>query len=85
LTVAREAAAHDQVREGEGNPLYLEELARALPEGALESRGRTWTITVRSDLLPPALENLLVARIDRLPERARQLARSPRRSDARFQ
>jgi class 3 adenylate cyclase len=62
------------VQEAEGNPLYLEELARAVLEGALEPRGRTWTITVRSDLLPPALENLLVARIDRLPEGARQLA-----------
>ena len=62
------------VREAEGNPLYLEELARALLEGGLEPRGRTWTITVRADLLPPALENLLVARIDRLPAAARQLA-----------
>jgi class 3 adenylate cyclase len=62
------------VREAEGNPLYLEELSRALREGGLEARGRTWTITVRADLLPPALENLLVARIDRLPPSARQLA-----------
>jgi class 3 adenylate cyclase len=62
------------VREAEGNPLYLEELSRALLEGGLEPRGRTWTITVRADLLPPALENLLVARIDRLPTAARQLA-----------
>jgi class 3 adenylate cyclase len=62
------------VREAEGNPLYLEELSRALLEGGLEPRGRTWTITVRADLLPPALENLLVARIDRLPSAARQVA-----------
>ncbi|CAN5295965.1 hypothetical protein BH09ACT13_BH09ACT13_07280 [soil metagenome] len=62
------------VREAEGNPLYVEELARALLEGGLEPRGRTWTVTVRADLLPPALENLLVARIDRLPAGARQLA-----------
>jgi len=59
------------VREAEGNPLYLEELSRALLEGGLEPRGRTWTISVRADLLPPALENLLVARIDRLPSAAR--------------
>ena len=65
---------HRLVREAEGNPLYLEELARALFEGAIQPRGRTWTITVRSDLLPPALENLLVARIDRLPEGARRFA-----------
>jgi len=63
------------VREAEGNPLYLEELARALVEGGLQLRGRTWTITLRSsELLPPALENLLVARIDRLPDDARRLA-----------
>ncbi|MBA3433175.1 MAG: AAA family ATPase [Actinobacteria bacterium] len=62
------------IREAEGNPLYLEELARALLEGGLQPRGRTWTVTVRADLLPPALENLLVARIDRLPTEARQLA-----------
>jgi class 3 adenylate cyclase len=62
------------VREAEGNPLYLEELSRALLEGAMSPRGRTWTITVRADLLPPALENLLVARIDRLPQPARELA-----------
>jgi predicted ATPase len=61
------------VREAEGNPLYLEELSRALLEGGLEPRGRTWTISVRADLLPPALENLLVARIDRLPSAARQV------------
>jgi predicted ATPase len=62
------------VREAEGNPLYLEELSRAFLEGGLEPRGRTWTITVRADLLPPALENLLVARIDRLPQAAREVA-----------
>ncbi len=62
------------VHEAEGNPLYLEELSRALLEGGLSPRGRTWTITVRADLLPPALENLLLARIDRLPQAARELA-----------
>ena len=60
------------VHEAEGNPLYLEELSRALLEGGLSPRGRTWTITVRADLLPPALENLLLARIDRLPQAARR-------------
>ncbi len=68
------------VREAEGNPLYLEELSRALLEGGLEPRGRTWTITVRADLLPPALENLLVARIDRLSTGSAR-ARIRRRGD----
>jgi predicted ATPase len=63
------------VREAEGNPLYLEELARALVDGALGPRGRTWTITLPAgERLPPALENLLVARIDCLPEPSRHLA-----------
>jgi DNA-binding SARP family transcriptional activator len=68
----------DRVRligEAEGNPLYLEELARAFLEGALEPRGRTWTMTVGSqELLPPTLENLLVARIDRQPDGPRRVA-----------
>ena len=65
------------LREAEGNPLYLEELARAQAEGAPAPRGRTWTVTLRStELMPPALENLLVARIDRLPENARRLAQT---------
>lgn len=63
------------IREAEGNPLYLEELARAFVEGALEPRGRTWTVTLGSqELLPPTLENLLVARIDRQPDGPRRLA-----------
>jgi predicted ATPase len=68
----------DRIRligEAEGNPLYLEELARAFLEGALEPRGRTWTMTVGSqELLPPTLENLLVARIDRQPDGPRRVA-----------
>jgi DNA-binding SARP family transcriptional activator len=70
-TVGREVVAR-----AEGNPLYLEELLRALLEGGgLDRRHRTWTTTLRpSALLPPALENLLVARIDRLSESARRLA-----------
>jgi DNA-binding SARP family transcriptional activator len=63
------------IREAEGNPLYLVELARAFLEGALEPRGRTWTVTIGSlELLPPSLENLLVARIDRQADGPRRLA-----------
>ena len=71
-----DAASRDRlIRESEGNPLYLAELARALEEGSLEARGRTWTITMRSpELLPPSLENLLIARIDRLASGPRHLA-----------
>jgi class 3 adenylate cyclase len=57
-----------------GNPFYLEELLRAVVEGSVVDRRRTWTLTVGSaELLPPALESLLLARIDRLPEGARRL------------
>ncbi len=63
------------LREAEGNPLYLVELARAFLDGALEQRGRTWTVSIGSvELLPPSLENLLVARIDRQADEARLLA-----------
>ena len=56
-----------------GNPLYLEELLRAVVEGSASDRRRTWTVTVGSaELLPPALENLLLARIDRMPPDARK-------------
>jgi class 3 adenylate cyclase len=58
-----------------GNPFYLEELLRAVVEGSVVDRRRTWSLTVGSaELMPPALESLLLARIDRLPEGARRLA-----------
>jgi class 3 adenylate cyclase len=64
------------VARAEGNPLYLEELLRLLVEtGGVERRRRTWTLTASpAELLPPALENLLVARFDKLPEGPRRLA-----------
>ena len=71
------AARLGLIREAEGNPLYLEELARAYLEGALEPRGRTWTVTIGAlELLPPSLENLLVARIDRQADGPRRLAQT---------
>jgi predicted ATPase/class 3 adenylate cyclase len=59
----------------EGNPLYIEELLRALVEsGGLENR-RQWTMSMSAaSIIPAALENLLVARIDNLPAGARRLA-----------
>jgi predicted ATPase len=70
------AAGVEVVSRAEGNPLYLEELLRALIEdGGLERRRRTWALTRTSArLVPAALEGLLLARIDQLPERARKLA-----------
>ena len=62
------------VVKAEGNPLYVEELLRALLEAGGDRR-RTWTITPTTAAeLPPALEGLLVARIDRLEPGARRFA-----------
>lgn len=74
--VVDETLGAELVARAEGNPLYLEELLRALIEaGGLETRHRTWTTTLKpSLLLPPALESLLVARIDRLADAPRRLA-----------
>jgi class 3 adenylate cyclase len=58
----------------EGNPLYVEEILRALLDNAGVERHRTWTLSITAADLPPALESLLIARIDRLPEEARRLA-----------
>jgi predicted ATPase len=62
------------VGRAEGNPLYLEELVRLLLEEAAVERNRTWTLTVGQVTLPARLENLLVARVDALPDGARTLA-----------
>jgi DNA-binding SARP family transcriptional activator len=71
-----DATVGELVERADGNPLYLEELLRALLEGGgMERRRRTWTTTLApSSLLPPALEGLLVARIDRLSDGPRRLA-----------
>jgi class 3 adenylate cyclase len=62
------------VAKAEGNPLFLEELIRALL-GAGGDRRQTWTLSPGAAAdLPPALEALLVARIDRLETSARRLA-----------
>lgn len=69
-----EATTSWVVGRAEGNPLYLEELVRLLLEEAAVERNRTWTLTVGQVTLPARLENLLVARVDALPEGARTLA-----------
>ena len=76
--LAPEIALDDEARAtitrlAEGNPLYLEELMRALIDGGQLVKERSWTL-VGTQLLPPALESLLVARIDRLPDDARKVA-----------
>jgi predicted ATPase len=74
--VLDDAARREIVARAEGNPLYLEELMRALVEGGGLVRKRTWTLDIgaASRLIPPALEGLLVSRIDALPGDARRVA-----------
>jgi predicted ATPase/class 3 adenylate cyclase len=70
-----DAVRDELVAKAEGNPLYVEELVRALLESGGGDRRRTWTITPGAAAdLPPALEALLVSRIDRLDPGPRRLA-----------
>jgi class 3 adenylate cyclase len=72
-----EAAKREIAGRAEGNPLYLQELLRAVADAGGFERRRTWTLRPRAtEQLPPALEGLLVARVDRLPVDARRLAQA---------
>jgi len=57
----------------EGNPLFLEELLARLQETGALAHHEAWTLTVPRNVLPPALEGLLVARIDHLPVEVRRV------------
>ncbi|RXH24363.1 adenylate cyclase [Bradyrhizobium nanningense] len=60
-----------------GNPLFLEEIIRGLIEaGTLERDGAQWRMTsdeAAADI-PPSIQALLLARLDRLPPQVRRLA-----------
>jgi class 3 adenylate cyclase/DNA-binding SARP family transcriptional activator len=73
-----ESARSEIMARAAGNPLYIEELVKALVElGGLRRHGRgTLTLTSVGLELPPALESLLIVRIQRLPPAARQLAQA---------
>jgi len=58
----------------EGNPLFLEELLARLQETGALAHHEAWTLTVPRNVLPPALEGLLVARIDHLPVEVRRVS-----------
>ena len=63
-------------RWGDGNPLFLEEVATHLvEEGVLVSTPDGWTLTsdLRSVAIPPTVTALLGARLDRLPAAERAL------------
>jgi class 3 adenylate cyclase/tetratricopeptide (TPR) repeat protein len=64
------------IEKAEGNPYYIQELIHALmSQGILVQEDGTWKATqkVSSIELPDSLQNLLLARIDRLAPEERQL------------
>ena len=64
------------VRAG-GNPFYLEEVVRSLIEADVlvqEADGWACTADVATVDVPPTVQGVLLARLDRLPPRARRLA-----------
>ena len=71
------AVRNEVVRRAEGNPLFVEQLARAVQEGtslAAEQPNVRTVATAR--LLPPAVASVFVGRIDRLPADVRRVAQS---------
>ena len=61
-----------------GNPLFLEEMARALiADGLLSQEAQGWTYSPRATAVqvPSTIHGLLLGRIDRLPAAARQALR----------
>jgi DNA-binding SARP family transcriptional activator len=64
------------IERSEGNPLFLEELMRTLVEsgGLQRDAGGSLSFSRAALILPPALESLLVARLQRLPGTARTVA-----------
>jgi predicted ATPase len=64
------------VARAEGNPLFIEELVRFITESGGFERDRSGSLSLSRStvLLPPALEGILVARIQQLTPDARRLA-----------
>jgi tetratricopeptide (TPR) repeat protein len=63
------------LRKAEGNPFFLEEVVRSLQEvGAVERAGNRLVLTrpVEDALVPETIHDVIMARIDRLEERAKQ-------------
>src|SRR5215211_4217830 len=68
-----EAAARPITRAAQGNPLFLEELLAALvEEGRLRRQDGAWVAADLQDLrIPPSIQALLTARLDRLEDAER--------------
>ncbi len=63
------------LEQAEGNPFYLEELVRSLADtGALAHENGGWRFDHAVEIeIPPTVEKVLVARIDRLPAEAHEV------------
>jgi class 3 adenylate cyclase/tetratricopeptide (TPR) repeat protein len=63
------------VRKAEGNPLFVEEVVKSLQEvKAIRREGDGWVLTRHVDevLIPDTIQDVIMARIDRLEEAAKQ-------------
>jgi class 3 adenylate cyclase len=70
-----EEAREEIIARSEGNPLYIEQLLQAVIEGGELVPQQAWASSPNATkLVPAALENLLLSRLDNLPSDARRLA-----------
>jgi class 3 adenylate cyclase/tetratricopeptide (TPR) repeat protein len=63
-------------RKAEGNPFFVEELIRSLREvGSLRPDGDGWVFTERPEdlIVPDTIQDVIAARIDRLPEASKRV------------
>jgi class 3 adenylate cyclase/tetratricopeptide (TPR) repeat protein len=61
-----------------GNPFFVEEVVRSfIDEGAIERRGGRFVVTerIQSVVVPPTIEEVLMARIDRMAEGTKELVK----------
>jgi hypothetical protein len=70
----------------QGTPFFMEEMVQALfDEGALTRNGTTHLTRPLAELkIPPTVQGILAARIDRLPPDAKELLQTLACSDANF-
>jgi len=71
-----ESVRDEVVTRAEGNPLYVEEFLRMLMEtGRIEKRGQRWVATaaIASVEVPPTLQGLITARLDRVGPEVKSL------------
>ena len=63
-------------RKAEGNPFFVEELIKSLREaGSIRADGDGWVLTERPEdlIVPDTIQDVIAARIDRLPEASKRV------------